>query len=221
MMYGNNPAPPPKKMGNLTTRKVGILLHKLSNDEDDDEPSDIGDVTGSQHVPWHSGFHGYLNSRDQIGAMTIVEWWGVRTQNECPTYADLLWLQWNTSRYPVWASLAQDYLPVMASSVSSERAFSSTGITISKRHSRLKSDIVEALQFIKCIYCRELLFREELSTALEAEESFEDLDDTVRGMEDKKGWDGLVGDLQDDKGFQDVDGDNVFVQTIRVFQTCH
>ena len=51
MMYRNNPAPPPKKMGNLMTRKVGILLRELSDDEDDDEPSDIGDVTSSQHVP--------------------------------------------------------------------------------------------------------------------------------------------------------------------------
>jgi len=67
---------------------------------------------------------------------------------------------------------------------------------------------------MKCIYHQDLLFREELSTALEAEESFEDLDDPVRGVEDEKGWDGLVGDLQDDEGFQDVDGDDVFVQTV-------
>ena len=37
----------------------------------------------------------------------------------------------------------------MASSVSSERAFSAAGITISKRCNRLKGDIVEALQFLK------------------------------------------------------------------------
>jgi hypothetical protein len=37
----------------------------------------------------------------------------------------------------------------MSSSVSSERAFSQGGITISKRRSRLKGDIVEALQCIK------------------------------------------------------------------------
>src|SRR5258708_4887849 len=48
-----------------------------------------------------------------------------------------------------YASLARDYLPIMAS-VSSERAFSSAGITISKRRNRLKGDIVEALECIKC-----------------------------------------------------------------------
>ena len=57
----------------------------------------------------------------------------------------------------------------MASSVSSKRAFSSAGITISKRRNRLKPDIVEALQFLKCIYRRDLLFREEPSTELEVE----------------------------------------------------
>ena len=48
----------------------------------------------------------------------------------------------------------------MASSVSSERAFSSAGITLSKRRNRLQADIVEALQFMKCIFHQDLIFRE-------------------------------------------------------------
>ena len=55
-------------------------------------------------------------------------------------------------RYPTWASLARDYLAVMASSVSSECAFSSAGITVSKRRNQLKGDIVEALQCMKMVY---------------------------------------------------------------------
>jgi hypothetical protein len=47
----------------------------------------------------------------------------------------------------------------MASSVSSERAFSSAGITISKRRNRLKGDIVEALQCLKCMMHKNLIFR--------------------------------------------------------------
>ena len=47
----------------------------------------------------------------------------------------------------------------MASSVSSERAFSSAGITISKRRNRLKGDIVEALECIKCLLHCDLIFR--------------------------------------------------------------
>jgi hypothetical protein len=58
----------------------------------------------------------------------------------------------------------------MASSVSSERAFSSAGITLSKRRNRLQADIVEALQFLKCIYHCDLIFREVCT--LEEEELF-------------------------------------------------
>lgn len=47
----------------------------------------------------------------------------------------------------------------MASSVSSERAFSSAGITISKRRNRLKPDVVEALQCLKFMIKRDLFFR--------------------------------------------------------------
>ena len=47
----------------------------------------------------------------------------------------------------------------MASSVSSERAFSQAGITFSNRHSHLKADVVEALQFIKGDLCNDLPFK--------------------------------------------------------------
>jgi hypothetical protein len=47
----------------------------------------------------------------------------------------------------------------MSSSVSSECAFLSAGITISKRRNRLRGDIVEALQCLKCLIHRNLLFR--------------------------------------------------------------
>lgn len=48
----------------------------------------------------------------------------------------------------------------MASSVSSERAFSAAGITISKRRNALKADIVEALQVLKSLIRSDLIFRE-------------------------------------------------------------
>ncbi|KAF5344584.1 hypothetical protein D9758_013888 [Tetrapyrgos nigripes] len=66
----------------------------------------------------------------------------------------------HSTDYPVWASLARDYCAIMASSVSSERTFSSAGITISKRRNRLGKDIVEPLQFLKCALRRNLIFRE-------------------------------------------------------------
>ena len=67
----------------------------------------------------------------------------------------------------MWGSLARDYLSIMASSVSSERAFSSAGITLSKRRNRLQEDIVEALQFMKCLFHQDLIFREVCTVAEE------------------------------------------------------
>ncbi|KDQ61786.1 hypothetical protein JAAARDRAFT_104957, partial [Jaapia argillacea MUCL 33604] len=55
----------------------------------------------------------------------------------------------NAHWFLTWASLAWDYLAIMATSVSSERAFSSASITITKRRNRLKGGIVEALQALK------------------------------------------------------------------------
>lgn len=65
----------------------------------------------------------------------------------------------------------------MASSVSSERAFSSAGITISKRRNRLKQDVVEALQCLKCSIKRNVFFRFDASASASAEmEQYNDLD---------------------------------------------
>ena len=93
----------------------------------------------------------------------------------------------------------------MSSSVSSERAFSQGGITVSKRRSRLKGDIVEALQCVKCAIRHDLLFREPgPSSILEADvyDDSEDAEDAEDGEDDGEvsetveGWDDLL--LQDE-----------------------
>lgn len=92
----------------------------------------------------------------------------------------------------------------MASSVSSERAFSSAGITITKRRNRLKGDIVEALQFLKCLFRKDLIFREPLpSSILEDEyaDIVEDDGDSEWVDENPDGWDQLIIDV-------DVDSDD-------------
>jgi len=76
-------------------------------------------------------------------------------------------LQLNKTHYPVWASLALDYLPIMVLSVSSERAFSSAGITISKQQNQLGPDLVEALQFLKFWFHHDLIFHEDPTIASE------------------------------------------------------
>ena len=105
----------------------------------------------------------------------------------------------NSSRFPVWASLAKDYLSIMGSSVSSERAFSSAGITISKRRNRLQADVVEALQFLKCLLRKELIYRElQPSSILEQELDgvLEDDGNPEWVDNDLAGWDELFIDVE-------------------------
>jgi hypothetical protein len=87
--------------------------------------------------------------------------------------------QINAHRYPVWASLTRDYLAIMASSVSSERAFSSAGITISKHRNRLKGDIVKALQCLKCLIHRNLIFRWDPAVSIADKILDEDIDISI------------------------------------------
>jgi len=58
----------------------------------------------------------------------------------------------------------------MASSVFSEWAFSSAGITICKRRNHLNADIVEALQCLKSLIHQDLMVRDILSIADEEAE---------------------------------------------------
>jgi hypothetical protein len=78
--------------------------------------------------------------------------------------------------YPVWQSLARDYLAIMVSSVSRERAFSSAGITICKRRNHLDGDIVEALQCLKSFIHQDLMVRD-YATVAEEEAELDDMDE--------------------------------------------
>lgn len=100
----------------------------------------------------------------------------------------------------------------MASSVSSERAFSQGGITISKCRNRLKGDLIEALQCVKCALCHDILFREP-GPSSSTEEALEDLDiesdtndsEKLSDAEDE-GWDAL---LEGDEDLIESDSDFV------------
>ena len=109
------------------------------------------------------------------------------------TMTDLQINQLNASRYPIAASLARDYLAIMASSVSSEHAFSSAGITLSKWCNQLKGDIVEALQCLKCMYHNNLIFREVVVAKDEEAELEDELVATdIDTVEDGFTWDQLL-----------------------------
>jgi hypothetical protein len=91
----------------------------------------------------------------------------------------------------------------MASSVSSERAFSSAGITISKRRNRLKGIIVEALQCLKCLYHNDLIFREVITASeekiyMEREELLDPAIDVDVENDEEFSWDSILDDDDDD-----------------------
>jgi hypothetical protein len=75
----------------------------------------------------------------------------------------------------------------MASSVSSERAFSQGSITITKLCSRLKGDIVEALQCLKCTIKNNILLQERSPSSMLEEEEYELIDGDGSDTDDYAG----------------------------------
>lgn len=73
---------------------------------------------------------------------------------------------------------------MQASSVASERSFSSAGITISKRRNRLNADIVEALQILKSTYRKSYMKGTDV-TVLENEWAMEKSSDEVEREADE------------------------------------
>ncbi|KAG6914152.1 hypothetical protein DXG01_002077 [Tephrocybe rancida] len=175
--------PPCKK------RKTAGTLLRVS-DTDSDDSDDEEDTPNDPTKPWMTEFRRYLDTNDLVlEGMPVVEWWGIHAH-----------------RYPTWASLVHDYLAIMASSVSSERAFSSAGITISKRRNRLKGDIVEALQCLKCMYHNHLIFRE-VATCADEEINLDDIDeekDIVVNDELSFSWDHIIVDDIEDSDCEDI-----------------
>jgi zinc finger BED domain-containing protein 1 (E3 SUMO-protein ligase ZBED1) len=61
----------------------------------------------------------------------------------------LEWWQSNAEYFPLLAAVARKRLAVSASSAASQRLFSAAGLVVTKKHTRLKSERVESLVFLK------------------------------------------------------------------------
>lgn len=163
-----------------TKKSLPVLLRELSDDED--TVPDNNSTAPEDDCPWLQHFTMYIDTVEQVPeSWPAIKWWGV-----------------NSSRYhPAWVSLARDYLSIMSSSVSSERVFSQGGVTVTELRSRLKGDIFEALQCVKCAIRHDILFREPApSSVVEAEfNSDEDSSDDGNDVGDAgrsetaEGWD--------------------------------
>jgi hAT family C-terminal dimerisation region len=68
-------------------------------------------------------------------ANDVVAWWGL-----------------HSLQFPMLACIAPDYLPIQGSSVPSEQAFSSGGITSTVRCNALASSTFGLLQLLKAVY---------------------------------------------------------------------
>ncbi len=113
-MFGENGASPTTTM---TSKKSSKMKQLLSNSYSDSQP-----VSSPETAPvtWQAKFDEYINRTDELGEdKSIVAWWGV-----CALFSfqylttDLPKL--NSQRLPVWAAIACDYLPIIASLISSE-----------------------------------------------------------------------------------------------------
>ena len=60
----------------------------------------------------------------------------------------LTWWKDNSSKYPQLASIARDLLSIPTTSATSERIFSTAGLTVNKLRSTLKPNHVNALVFL-------------------------------------------------------------------------
>lgn len=79
----------------------------------------------------------------------LVSFWGVRIYTFSKNFALLMATQMARSQYPTFFQMAMDYLPIQASAVPCERAFSSGAETLTARRNRIKPPIMEALQMLK------------------------------------------------------------------------
>ncbi|EMD38907.1 hypothetical protein CERSUDRAFT_63835 [Gelatoporia subvermispora B] len=125
------------------------VLAQLSSDED----NTANETSSQSHAP--SQPNGLSEDTTEMGCECAFHKY-LELEDGMPDGMSIL----NGHHYPVWGSLARDYLAIMATSVSSERAFFSAGITITKWRNRLKGDIVEALQVLKNAFWKNMFFRE-------------------------------------------------------------
>ena len=61
----------------------------------------------------------------------------------------LIWWKFHKKDYPILSQIAKDYLAIQATSVPSERAFSISGLTISKTRNRLDPETARAIICMK------------------------------------------------------------------------
>jgi hypothetical protein len=114
--------------------------------------------------------------------------------------------QLNEKTFPTLFTIAMNYLPIQASSVPSERVFSSSAETDTKKHNRIHPILMEALQMLKFALKKERLdFMQGWSTTentmreREPDEGIDLLSQLLREEDTEDVIDQIICDLDDEE----------------------
>lgn len=92
----------------------------------------------------------YTTSPTASSVSDLVSYWEVRVYSVLSLcFVLLMATQMSRNQYPTFFEMAMDYLPIQASAVPCERAFSSGAETLTACRNRIKPPIMEALQMLK------------------------------------------------------------------------
>ena len=98
---------------------------------------------------------------------------------------------------PTLFAIAMDYLPIQASAVPCERAFSSGAETLTACHNHIELGLMEALQMLKfSMKKRHLNFMEDLLTSEEVMDENEDDDTSLQWLLDVRSMGVVSGDTR-------------------------
>jgi hypothetical protein len=153
--------PPPSTSANPPSQFL-----QLMNDYEDEQTE--GDASFSAETI-DEEYSSYVSSvPKRAGALDPLKFWEVSIYNCRSCYiADIYKknCKTNCETFPTLFKIALDYLPVQASSVPCERAFSSSGDTDTNKRNRIDYDFFESLQILKYGFKKERLsFTGELLT---------------------------------------------------------
>jgi len=91
----------------------------------------------------------YITSPVSPSISDLVSYWQVCIYGFARRSPLLMATQMARNQYPTFFQMAMDYLPIQASAVPCEQAFSSGAETLTPRRNRIKPAIMEALQMLK------------------------------------------------------------------------
>ena len=110
---------------------------------------DIGGSTDNGAVPTvEQEYQAYITAPLSSKTVNILKFWEVSRSVSQVLATDKL-LQVNGGTFPTLFTMAMDYLPVQATSVPSERVFSSSSKTTTRRRNQINNLLMEALQIRK------------------------------------------------------------------------